>query len=329
MIPILERSRLYASRTAIIDVKGTYTYADLRKQATPIAEAIAGLAGSQPGPVLFLVPSGFSYVVLQWGIWMAGGIAVPVHTAHPADEIAYLAGDTNARLMICDEALLEKAKAAVPETCICVTSEVLLQGAKASLPTVGMDDDAMMIYTSGTTGRPKGVVMSHRQLDTQMRSLSEAWAWQQEDRILNILPMHHVHGVINITCCALYNGALLEMLPGFDAAQVAARMGSGELTLFMAVPTIYHKLAQHFEQLSPEAQGAWQKGMRPMRLMVSGSAALPVTLLEQWRQISGHTLLERYGMTEIGMALSNPLQGRKKTRACGYAAALCCGKAGR
>jgi malonyl-CoA/methylmalonyl-CoA synthetase len=259
-----------------------------------------------------MVPPGFDYVALQWGIWLAGGIAVPVHIAHPADEIAYLAQDTAARLMICDEALLEKAKAAIPGTCSYVTPEALLQETPALLQPVSIDSDAMMIYTSGTTGRPKGVVMSHKQLDTQMRSLSEAWAWQTEDRILNVLPMHHVHGVINITCCALYNGAVLEMLPGFDAARVAARMGSGELTLFMAVPTVYHKLAQHFEQLSPGAKEQWQKGMRQMRLMVSGSAALPVTLLEQWRKISGHTLLERYGMTEIGMALSNPLHGDRK-----------------
>ena len=170
----------------------------------------------------------------------------------------------------------------------------------------------MMIYTSGTTGRPKGVVMSHGQLDTQMRSLSQAWAWQEQDHILNVLPMHHVHGVVNITCCALYNGATLEMQPQFEAALVAARMTIGNLTLFMAVPTIYHKLAQYFDQLPADVQQAWQKGMRQMRLMVSGSAALPVTLLEQWRGISGHTLLERYGMTEIGMALSNPLNGTRK-----------------
>ncbi len=312
MISIIERSRLYASRTAIIDATGTYTYADLLQQATRIAEAIAGKAGARPGPVLFLIPSGFSYVAVQWGIWLAGSIAVPVHTAHPAEEIAYLAQDTGARLMICDEDLLDKAKAGLQDAERCITVQELLKVAPATLPPVSPDDDALMIYTSGTTGRPKGVVMSHKQLDAQMRSLSLAWAWQQEDRILNVLPMHHVHGVINITCCALYNGALLEMQAGFDAAQVATRLGSGELTLFMAVPTIYHKLVQYFEQLPDEMLAQFQKGLRPMRLMVSGSAALPVTLLERWKEISGHTLLERYGMTEIGMALSNPLHGERK-----------------
>lgn len=312
MIPIIEKSRQHASKTAIIDPGGTYSYTDLLQRSMQIAGAIVKEAGPFPGPVLFLVPSGFSYVAVQWGIWLAGGIAVPVHTAHPAGEIAYLIQDTGTRLLIYEEALAGKAKEAAPDPAICISLDRLLPVEKSNLPQVTLTDDALMIYTSGTTGRPKGVVMSHLQLDTQMRSLSQAWAWEAQDHILNILPMHHVHGVVNITCCALYNGATLEMLPHFDAAQVVSSMTSGALTLFMAVPTIYHKLSQYFGQLPEDVQQAWQKGMQQMRLMVSGSAALPVTLLEQWRSISGHTLLERYGMTEIGMALSNPLYGARK-----------------
>lgn len=312
MIPIIEKSRQYAEKIAIIDPAGTYSYTILLEQALCIAGAIVKKTSGTPGPVLFLIPSGFTYIAVQWGIWLSGNIAVPVHTAHPAEEIAYLIGDTGTQLLIFDETLEDKAKAAAPEPPICISLSQLLREPTGSLPEVNMDDDALMIYTSGTTGKPKGVVMSHRQLDTQMRSLSEAWAWRRDDRILNVLPMHHVHGVVNISCCALYNGATLEMSSNFDAEQVAARMSSGELTLFMAVPTIYHKLIQHFEQLSPEARQQWQDGMRQMRLMVSGSAALPVTVLEQWYRISGHVLLERYGMTEIGMALSNPLHGLRK-----------------
>src|SRR5205823_5575133 len=104
------------------------------------------------------------------------------------------------------------------------------------------------------------------------------------------------------------------MLPKFDAERVWARIAAGELTLFMAVPTIYAKLIGAWEAAPPERRRAWSAGCAPprMRLMVSGSAALPVQRLERWREISGHILLERYGMTEIGMALSNPLHGTRR-----------------
>lgn len=130
--------------------------------------------------------------------------------------------------------------------------------------------------------------------------------------------MHHVHGVVNITCCALYNGAIVEMQSNFDAAYVAQRMSSKELTLFMAVPTVFQKLIQYFDTLDDVTKINWQNGMKAMRLMVSGSAALPITVLEKWKIISSHTLLERYGMTEIGMALSNPLNEERIAGTVGF-----------
>jgi malonyl-CoA/methylmalonyl-CoA synthetase len=123
-----------------------------------------------------------------------------------------------------------------------------------------------------------------------------------------------VHGIINVVSCALASGATCEMLPRFDAAYVWDRIASGALTLFMAVPTIYVRLIAAWEQLAqanPAHQAELTQACAGLRLMVSGSAALPVSTLERWREISGHTLLERYGMTEIGMALSNPLHGTR------------------
>jgi malonyl-CoA/methylmalonyl-CoA synthetase len=313
MISIIERSKTFADKIAIIDSEGTHTYAALYNTAMILAKNIYAKQLSAK-PVLFLIPSGFNYVAMQWAVWLAGKIAVPVHTAHPASEMEYLLEDTGSQLFIYDDSLEEKVLSVrnTGNTRVPLSALFTDENSDLLLPEVWPDDDAMMIYTSGTTGKPKGVIMNHRQLDTQMQSLSEAWAWTAADRILNVLPMHHVHGVINITCCALYNGATLEMQPGFDPAHVAERLESGELTLFMAVPTIYHKLIQHFEKLTEAEQKAWQKGMATMRLMVSGSAALPVSVLERWKEISGHILLERYGMTEIGMALSNPLHGNRK-----------------
>jgi malonyl-CoA/methylmalonyl-CoA synthetase len=167
----------------------------------------------------------------------------------------------------------------------------------------------MILYTSGTSSRPKGVVTTHANITAQIASLVKAWEWTADDRILLCLPLHHVHGIINIVCCALWAGATCEMLPRFDANAVWDCIASSNLTLFMAVPTIYTKLIATWDAASEEHRKVLSRGCAGVRLMVSGSAALPVSTLLRWKEISGHTLLERYGMTEIGMALSNPLNG--------------------
>ena len=169
----------------------------------------------------------------------------------------------------------------------------------------------MILYTSGTTSRPKGVVTTHSTIAAQIASLVQAWEWTADDRILLCLPLHHVHGIINVVSCALWSGAVCEMLPRFDAEIVWRRIASGELTLFMAVPTIYVKLIAAWEKAPAEVRARWSEGAAGLRLMVSGSAALPVSTLERWREISGHTLLERYGMTEIGMAISNSYRAQR------------------
>src|SRR5207302_353865 len=132
-----------------------------------------------------------------------------------------------------------------------------------------------------------------------------------------------VHGIINVLACALWAGARCEMLPKFDAERVWARIADGDLTLFMAVPTIYGKLITAWEAAALERRRAWSAGCAPpgMRLMVSGSAALPVQRLERWREITGHVLLERYGMTEVGMALAVQRVGERHTDL-GHAVAL-------
>ena len=189
----------------------------------------------------------------------------------------------------------------------------LVDGAReAGLPALTPDRLAMIIYTSGTTSRPKGVVSTHGNIQAQVTTLVDAWGWQPTDHILLVLPLHHVHGIINVLTCALWSGARVTVHPEFDAGAVWEAIAGGELTLFMAVPTIYSRLIAAWEAAPPERQTALSVSCRTLRLMVSGSAALPVRVLERWQEISGHVLLERYGMTEIGMALSNPLHGRRR-----------------
>ena len=121
-----------------------------------------------------------------------------------------------------------------------------------------------------------------------------------------------MHGIVNVLTSALWNGATCEILPRFHAVDVWERLARGEVTLYMAVPTVYRRLISAWEDTDPETRSAWSDGAQACRLMVSGSAALPAPTLERWEEITGQRLLERYGMTEIGMGLSNPLEGERR-----------------
>ena len=138
----------------------------------------------------------------------------------------------------------------------------------------------MILYTSGTTSDPKGVVATHRNVEAQVESLVEAWGWSSDDYILNHLPLHHVHGIINAMSCALWVGATCELLPRFDAERVWSRIVDRELTLYMAVPTVYKALIAAWESGSREWRDAASAACSGLHLMVSGSDALPVDTFE-------------------------------------------------
>jgi malonyl-CoA/methylmalonyl-CoA synthetase len=146
-----------------------------------------------------------------------------------------------------------------------------------------------------------------------MNKLIHAWEWSSSDHILCVLPLHHVHGIVNVVGCSLKAGATCEFLAEFSPEKIIALFLKGEINVFMAVPTIYHKLIAYWETLNAEEQQKLKTCMEKFRLMVCGSAALPASIMEKWKVISGHTLLERYGMTEIGMGISNPYQGERRT----------------
>ena len=315
--PLFAQAKTYDTRTAIVDSEGEYSYHALREASGRIATALLnGKPDLAETRVAFLTPRRFPYVAVQWGIWRAGGIAVPLCEAHPQPELAYVIDDSAADIVIAHpefETQLRPIVEARPAHFL-LTSTLLAPTDTpiAPLPSLEPNRRAMILYTSGTTGRPKGAVTTHANIEAQVRALTEAWGWQSDDHILNVLPLHHTHGIINVLTCAMWSGAICEFLPVFDAAAVWERLASGNLTLFMAVPTIYARLIQYWEGVAPAEQARLSAGCRQLRLMVSGSAALPVSRLERWREISGHTLLERYGMTELGMVLSNPLQGERK-----------------
>jgi malonyl-CoA/methylmalonyl-CoA synthetase len=312
-IVLIDQAKQYGERLALVAPEGSFSYTRLLEASARVASwLLKGAADLEEQPVAFLAPPGFQYVALQWGIWRAGGIAVPLSLFYPRPELEYVLEDTGPAAVVAHPDLADRVEPIARERRLRFgLSPEALGHPPGSLPMVDPPRRAMILYTSGTTGKPKGVVTTHGNIAAQIASLVEAWEWSQDDRILEVLPLHHIHGIVNVIACALSVGAVCEIFPAFDTQKVWERIAQGGLTLFMAVPTIYVKLIEAWQKAAPLEQKRMSEGCRRMRLMVSGSAALPVPTLERWQEISGHVLLERYGMTEIGMGLSNPLHGKR------------------
>ena len=311
---LLARAQQHAGRTAVIDSIGTYTYDALLQHSSQLAAALLeGRNDLCEERVAFLITPGFDWVAVLWGIWLAGGIAVPLPSGAPAAELEYILDDTQATAVVFDDAneKILRPLSATRHRRAYSCNNLPAHAAAGPLPAITGQRRAMILYTSGTTSRPKGAVATHANITAQITTLVEAWEWSPDDRILLCLPLHHVHGIINVVSCALWSGAICDMLPRFDANTVWDRIAPENLTLFMAVPTIYVKLIAAWEASSPERRTRLSRSAAQLRLMVSGSSALPVSTLKRWKEITGHTLLERYGMTEMGMALSNPYRGER------------------
>ncbi|NDD91269.1 long-chain fatty acid--CoA ligase [bacterium] len=321
--PAWAREVTDGKKVAIWDRQGPYSYSQLDERTLSATRNLLrhhGGADLSESRVAMLVSPSFYYVVAQWSIWRAGGVTVPLCTTHPLPELEYVIQDAQVRVLIHDSAYAPRAReiqASLPGLTLLSIEELSKPCDLAHpLPVLESSRRAQILYTSGTTGKPKGVVTTHANLLAQVRVLLDQWGWTSRDHALHVLPLHHTHGIINVLCCALASGASLEFFERFDAQVIWDRFMSGrEGTLpsvFMAVPTIYTKLIEAYEQSSAERQALLSSSANCLRLMVSGSAALPVPVFKKWSEITGHLLLERYGMTEIGMALSNPLSGDRR-----------------
>lgn len=314
MLKLFDRAKSFGERKAISSNNQDYTYGQLIASSNAVASnLLVNSSDLNEGRITFLVPPSFEYTAIQWGIWKAGGIAVPLCVLHPLPSIQYVLEDTQAKMVIVHGDFIEFLKPLESELGISVVPmEAMFAENNSGLPDLSPDRRAMILYTSGTTSKPKGVVTTHANIESQITALVKAWEWERDDYILNILPLHHVHGIINVMSCALWSGACCEFLPKFNDEKVWEIICSGRLTLFMAVPTIYYKLIAFWDDANEEEKKKMSEAASKLRLMVSGSAALPVPVLEKWRSISGQTLLERYGMTEIGMGLSNSYRGERR-----------------
>jgi malonyl-CoA/methylmalonyl-CoA synthetase len=317
-LPIIARARSHNSHPAFRSATSTHTYQHLLDGSAAIASALLGDAEDlNEARVALLVTPGVEYVAAQWGIWRAGGIKLPICLSATEPEWEYALTDSQVSLVLADAANFAKIAPLCERLGVKLMNTSNISSSLKSLPDIDVNRRAMILYTSGTTSKPKGVVTTHANIQAQIESLVKAWEWSAEDRIPMFLPLHHIHGIINIIGCALWSGASVEAFPRFDLAAILDRVRGDAYTLFMAVPTIYVKLIQALEAASEADREAIVAGFKRLRLMVSGSAALPASVHEQWTALTGQKLLERYGMTEIGMAISNLYHGERRPGAVG------------
>jgi malonyl-CoA/methylmalonyl-CoA synthetase len=318
-IEIIRRAETFGDSPALLSGGDARPYSDLLRSSAAIATALLdGASDLAEQRVAFLIPGSFEYAATLWGVWRAGGVAVPLSVSATEPEIEYVLADARVGAAVAPQRLADK----IAPLCLrlglrSLRVEDAVGVEPSSLPQVAGERRAMILYTSGTTSKPKGVVTTHANIEAQIRSLVEAWGWRADDRIPLFLPLHHVHGIVNVLSCALWSGALVETFERFDIEAILARVAERAYTLFMAVPTIYVRLVDALESATPEARRGYAAGFASMRLMVSGSAALPASIHETWSRLTGQKLLERYGMTEIGMGISNPLIGERKPGAVG------------
>lgn len=306
--------RANSERAALVEGAARHSYAEVNERIDRTAAGLLdGRADLEEERVALLLPASLDYVAVLHGVWRAGGVAVPLNTASTAPELEHYLADAGAARLVADPGRREELRPLCEKLNVRLTAPGEAPAPSAgTLPAVDADRRAMMLFTSGTTSRPKGVVSTHRTIRAQIVTLLDAWRWTEDDVIPLFLPLHHIHGIINILSCGLWAGAAVHLFAGFDAGKVCRQAADGDFNVFMAVPTVYVKLIRHIEALDAREAERVRRGFGAMRLNVSGSAACPVKLFEQWRELTGQTLLERYGMTEIGMGISNPYDGERR-----------------
>jgi malonyl-CoA/methylmalonyl-CoA synthetase len=271
------------------------------------ARAAANLAarGVEPGQrVLWSCTATMDSVVGLLGALRLGAVVVPVNPAATRSELAYLADDAGPAAVLVDHAGGWECLEAVEQGCAVLSPAELLvpppAGAEVVLNAAGPEDDALIVYTSGTTGQPKGAVHTHASLLAGVQALRIAWDWQPDDRLILALPLFHVHGLCAGLFGALASGSSATVFGRFAPDLVLAAATTN--TMFFGVPTMYHRLAETGRAAELAA----------LRLCVAGSAPLPADLWRRWAGEFGVAVLERYGMSETLLTLSNPLVGERR-----------------
>lgn len=301
------------------------SYADLLQRIEITARHLV-LLGVQPGDrVAIQLPKCLEFIYFHLAAMRIGAVSLPLNPDFPAPELKYFLQDSGAKALFADSDRLGEIEEILPELPD-LTSPVVLPPnapelfgallepslrAEVDMPPWPSDPEqtALMIYTSGTTGRPKGAELTHANLTANLNALHQAWQWQSDDLLLHVLPIFHTHGLTVALHGALNAGASVILLPKFDAHKTLSLLEARECSVFMAVPTIHSRLLA--------VPGANSYDLSGMRLITSGSARLADDVFQAFQDTFGYTLLERYGMSETGMNLSNPYDGERRVGSVG------------
>ena len=311
--PLLARWGAFAheSRPAVLDAAGSHSFSAIDDSSRRVAHALLG-GGRSPSArrVALLISPGADWVSAFYGVLRAGGCVVVLSPMHPPAETTYFCDDAQVDTLIASPDLASRLDGIARTRRLLTTDALHREPAATQMPRIEATSAALQLYTSGTTGKPKGAVLTHANLGVQQDSIGRAWSHSARDVLVHALPLHHLHGLGIALLNLLGAGGCARMLPHFDAEAIWESLR--EDTLFMGVPTMYTKLFAAFDAADEATRARWTANARALRLATRGSAALPVTVGERWRGITGAYPLERFGMTEIGVGMSNPLAGPRK-----------------
>jgi len=299
---------------------GEVSYGKLHRESARYASLLVSL-GAQPGDrVAVQVRKSPQALFLYIGCLRAGAVYLPMNDAYQRHEIEYFLTDATPRVFVCRPQFRSLADELAVKAGVSHVLELddngggTLAGGAATQPdnftTIARagDDLAAILYTSGTTGRSKGAMLSHRNLASNAEALHRYWGFRPGDVLLHMLPIFHVHGLFVATHCILMNGSPMLFEPRFDSKRALELLPKA--TVFMGVPTYYVRLL-----LEP---GLTRALCSNMRLFVSGSAPLLTETFDEFKARTGHTILERYGMTEGNMFTSNPYDGERRGGTVGF-----------
>ena len=296
------------TKPAIFDEAGTYSWADLEQGSAMMANLLAGLQLPAGSRIAAQVDKSVEAVMLYLATLRAGHVFLPLNTAYQSAEVGYFIDNAKPAVVVCSPSnfgwvsklAFQSGVGSVFSLSDERTGTLLERAAHCANShtpvAVKADDLAVIIYTSGTTGRSKGAMLSHGNIASNAQTLKTYWDWQPNDVLLHALPIFHVHGLFVAIHGALLNASPMIWMKRFDPAKALDHMQ--QATVFMGVPTLYVRLLS-LAALTPKA-------VSNMRLFISGSAPLLTDTFEAWSKRTGHTILERYGMSETVMLTSTP-----------------------
>jgi malonyl-CoA/methylmalonyl-CoA synthetase len=296
-----------------------YTWNDLEQGSAMLANALKKLGVRKGDRVAVQTHKSVEAMMLYLATLRMGAVFVPLNTAYQTGEMAHFISDSKPTVVVCDTANEAWLKPLCAEHCVAqlVSLNANRTGSLLDLAaqqvrtfttvTSKPKDIAAILYTSGTTGRSKGALLSHNNLLSNAQTLKTHWGWQANDVLIHVLPIFHVHGLFVAIHGALLAGAKMLWAAKFEPMQVLANFPRA--TVFMGVPTLYVRLLAE--------QGLTPGAVKNMRLFVAGSAPLLAETFKEWQARTGHTIVERYGMSETVMLTSNPYASKPTARRAG------------